>query len=178
MKIKYRIQLVELLKFYNLPLTAVEIGVAEGFNSKDLLDSGIEKLYMVDNWKTIEGITGDGNFPQDWHDKNYSDAMDRIDEHRKKVVVLRGLSQEVCDKVPDESVSMIYIDGDHSYEGVIRDLKHWVPKVIKGGIIAGHDYLNPAYGVKQAVADFFGAQVINIIPENQECDAGFWTIKL
>lgn len=178
MEVKHRTQLVELLKYYKLPLTAVEVGVAEGLNSKDLLDAGLDKLYMVDNWATIQGIKGDGNFPQSWHDKNYSDAMERISSFRNKVVVLKGLSQDMCKNVPDESVSMIYLDGDHSYEGVMRDLNCWYSKVVKGGIIAGHDYLNTSYGVKEAVADFFKGQTINIISENQECDAGFWTVKL
>ncbi len=176
MIIKYRTQLVDLLKHFNLPLTGIEVGVAEGYNSFDLLEKGMEKLYLVDNWRTIHGVTGDGNFDQAWHEKNYMDAMARVEPHRDKVIVLRGLSNQMCHNVPDESVSMVYLDGDHSYVGVLKDLNCWYPKVVKGGIIAGHDFLNPAYGVRQAVQDFFKG-TINIIEENQECDAGFWFVK-
>jgi len=58
--IKYRSQLPSLLKDLGLPMVAVEIGVAEGYNSIDLLNNGILKLYMVDNWGTINGQRGDG----------------------------------------------------------------------------------------------------------------------
>jgi hypothetical protein len=185
MELKHRTQLPELLKYFKLPLTAIEIGVAEGYNSFDLLKNGIEKLYMVDNWGTIDGITGDGNFPQQWHDKNYSDAMKRVSAFSEKVTVLRGLSQLMCDLVEDDSVSLLYLDGDHSYEGVMRDLRLWYPKVVKGGIIAGHDYLNKSYGVNKAVSDFMWDVSCGrdnncepmLIPEDNECDAGFWFVK-
>ena len=52
MEIQHRTELTDLLKFYDLPLTAAEIGIAEGYNSADLLNAGIEKLYMVDAWQT------------------------------------------------------------------------------------------------------------------------------
>lgn len=37
-------------------------------------------------------------------------------------------------------IDLLWIDGDHSYEGVARDLDDWSPLVKVGGIIAGHDY--------------------------------------
>ena len=36
---------------------------------------------------------------------------------------------------------MVFVDADHSYEAVRQDIDNWLPKVKKGGIIAGHDYL-------------------------------------
>jgi predicted O-methyltransferase YrrM len=38
-----------------------------------------------------------------------------------------------------ERVDFLFIDGDHSYEGVKRDLKMYSPLVRKGGIVAFHD---------------------------------------
>jgi cephalosporin hydroxylase len=60
----------------------------------------------------------------------------------------------------NESIDFLFIDGDHRYEGVKQDLKLWMPKIKKGGVIAGHDYNEPTCGVKQAVDEFFlfGAQ--------------------
>lgn len=40
-----------------------------------------------------------------------------------------------------ESLDFVYLDGNHSLPYVIADLHAWVPKVRKGGIIAGHDYI-------------------------------------
>jgi predicted O-methyltransferase YrrM len=54
----------------------------------------------------------------------------------------------------DSSVTFVYIDGNHSYKGVLRDIASWYPKIINGGIIAGHDF--DSNGVKRAVLKAFG----------------------
>lgn len=38
------------------------------------------------------------------------------------------------------SICVLFVDGDHSYEGVTRDIIHYAPRVVPGGIIAFHDY--------------------------------------
>lgn len=55
--------------------------------------------------------------------------------------------------VPD-SLDFVFIDADHSYQGVSRDIAAWRPKVKAGGIVAGHDRIQD--GVKRAVAEAFG----------------------
>ena len=47
----------------------------------------------------------------------------------------------------------VYIDGNHDYEFVLKDLETWFTKVKPGGIIFGDDYLRP-YGVSKAVNEF------------------------
>lgn len=37
-------------------------------------------------------------------------------------------------------VDMVFIDGDHSYEGASGDIINWLPNIKPGGIIAVHDY--------------------------------------
>lgn len=39
----------------------------------------------------------------------------------------------------DESVDMAFIDGDHSEEGIMGDLRAVYPKVKHGGVILCHD---------------------------------------
>jgi predicted O-methyltransferase YrrM len=38
-----------------------------------------------------------------------------------------------------EPIGLLWIDGDHSYEGVSCDLSLWLPHVVDGGIVAAHD---------------------------------------
>jgi len=158
---------------------AAEIGVAEGNFSRDLLQMGFEKLYMVDNWATIEGVKGDGNFPQEWHDKNFARAQEQTAIFGGRAVFLRGLSAKMADEIQDESLSLVYLDAGHDYTSVWFDLKHWFPKLKKGGIMAGHDYLNTVYGVHDAVADFVKVRGIEVhlIGEDKNEDAGFWFKK-
>ena len=47
-----------------------------------------------------------------------------------------------------QKISALFIEGDHSYEGVKHDITHYEPRVVFGGIIAFHDYKlgsNPGY---------------------------------
>lgn len=57
----------------------------------------------------------------------------------------------------------VFIDADHSYEGVMRDLRVWLPLVKAGGWIGGHDYDHPHQGeVKRVVDEFFSEESIEL----------------
>lgn len=179
MNIKYRRQLGELCEHFGMLGEAAEVGVAEGNFSKDLLNMGFTKLYMIDNWATIEGVKGDANFGQEWHDANFEKAKQQVLLFGDKAVILKGLTKEMASQIPDNSLSLVYLDAGHDYTSVWHDLKAYLPKLKVGGIMAGHDYLNTAYGVHDAVNDFLkGTGIeINLIPEDKNEDAGFWFIK-
>lgn len=66
-------------------------------------------------------------------------------------------SAEAADDFEGGSVDAVFIDADHSYEAVKRDILAWLPKVKGGGMICGHDFDEP--GVKQAVVEVFGHPV-------------------
>lgn len=169
---------IDLNKIIDLNYPVAEIGCAEGLFSLDILKWGVN-LYMVDNWRTIPGQKGDGGYTQEWHDKNYMEAMERIKPYSSKVVVLRGLSVEMSKLVADNSLGLVYVDCDHSYKGVKADIEAWYPKLIKGGVMAFHDYENQNYGVKPAVKEFCKKHNlrINLLPENKISDAGAWFRK-
>jgi len=60
----------------------------------------------------------------------------------------------------DKPIDVLLIDGDHHYSVVDADIKNWVPRVRKGGVLIFHDYAPNAgnmamfpelEGVKRAV---------------------------
>ncbi len=61
-------------------------------------------------------------------------------------------SVEAAKDFEDESIDFCFIDGDHSYNGVMSDLVAWHPKVKVGSVLAGHDYPWPP--LKKAVHEF------------------------
>jgi hypothetical protein len=63
-------------------------------------------------------------------------------------------SPECAEAYEDKSVDFVFIDGDHSYDAVVRDIKAWGPKIKSGGILSGHDYAMP--DVKRACHDVLG----------------------
>jgi len=76
----------------------------------------------------------------------------------RRVVRILCRSQEVGELWPFW-VSFVWVDGDHSYDGIKGDIESWWPRVRPRGIIAFHDYFegeppanNPS-GAGQAVRE-------------------------
>lgn len=161
----------------------VEVGVFRGVLSRYLLRKGVSRLFMVDNW-----------LPADEQPKHYKETRDYCaglapDEAAAnealarqvaassggRAVVVKMPSVEAAHQINDGSMDFVFLDGDHSYEGVRADIAAWLPKVKKGGWLGGHDYANdmPEYdfsGVKRAVDEAF--------PEGVELDDNFtWFVR-
>jgi predicted O-methyltransferase YrrM len=62
-----------------------------------------------------------------------------------------------------DPIDWLYIDADHSYEGVRADLEWWVPHVTPGGLILGDDYGHRLFpGVRQAWDEFAEAYGLTV----------------
>ena len=57
-----------------------------------------------------------------------------------RVVIHRAMSHDALERFGDGELDWIYIDGNHNYEVVSRDLDLALAKVRPGGVIAGDDY--------------------------------------
>jgi len=84
------------------------------------------------------------------------DVLGKFREHMEgfNYVVLRGQSVDVAPLFLLESVDFVLIDGDHTYKGAKADIKAWWPKVVRGGIMCGHDYGKARFGVTKAVKKY------------------------
>ena len=69
--------------------------------------------------------------------------------------MVEGCSWLVPAGYENESLDAVFIDADHSYESVVKDIAAWTPKVKRGGIIAGHDFCVDFSGVIRAVSEAF-----------------------
>tara|TARA_R110000744_G_scaffold106005_2_gene202167 strand:+ start:494 stop:1141 length:648 start_codon:yes stop_codon:yes gene_type:complete len=69
--------------------------------------------------------------------------------------ILRGDSLRLHSEIEDESFDAVFIDGNHSYEYVKKDLGNYSKKVKKGGIIAMHDanFEGDQYGTPQVIRE-------------------------
>ena len=43
------------------------------------------------------------------------------------------------------SIELLFIDGDHSFDGVRRDAEIWLPRVMDGGLVLFHDVATAGY---------------------------------
>ena len=71
------------------------------------------------------------------------------------IVPVRLWSEQASQTFEDNSFDFIYIDADHSYEAVKKDIEWWLPK-LRGKYIGGHDFHGGNLGVVRAVIERFG----------------------
>ncbi|MBT4651908.1 MAG: glycosyltransferase [Candidatus Pacebacteria bacterium] len=132
-----------------------EIGVAFGGHSQRILDKTNAKLYSIDPFRHINGYDDAMNFSNEKFNKLYKFVEKRLSVYGKKSVLIRKKSMPAA-KIIKEPLDFIYIDGDHSYEGIKQDILTWFPKINEGGIISGHDYGHINFsGIKEIVDKFF-----------------------
>jgi FkbM family methyltransferase len=150
----------------------VEIGVLNGEYSKIILERWENgQLFMVDAWRHLDGYIDMNGQDDKYHHDCLIRACQNTKQWENRAHIIRMDSVASANMFPDEYFDFVYIDADHSYEGVVRDMKAWWPKVKKGGLFCGDDYIpqdgdiwmtvagkEPVYagkfGVRKAVKEF------------------------
>jgi glycosyltransferase involved in cell wall biosynthesis len=137
-------------------MIGAEIGVAFGGHSESILKvPSVTKLYGVDPYQHDPNYIDAMNLPQEEFDELYQFTTSRLSKFGDRYQHIRKPSQQAVNEISG-TLDFVYIDADHSYNGVWKDLCTWFGKVRDEGIIGGHDYDHPDIpGVKQAVDDFF-----------------------
>lgn len=125
---------------------AVEIGSYLGASSC-FLAMGLRKhsgrLYCVDTWQNESMTEGERD--------TFAEFSANIEPYRDILVPLRGRS-EVLGREFREKISLLFIDGDHSYEAVSRDFFTWLPQLADPAVVALHD-CGWAKGVRRLIAE-------------------------
>jgi len=131
----------------------VEIGVFGGASILSTVDICIKNnniICGIDPWEKMVNMNG-----EDIKDvKKLKQAQKLLLDHRlnlqkiikelgyKHIKLIQGLSgdKKILDKFENESLDLIFIDGNHSYIGALSDLQLWEPKLKKSGTLVGHDW--------------------------------------
>lgn len=140
----------------------VEVGTLQGWFAFDLLCQWRgEKLYMIDSWRYMDNWKDDMNAHFSTQLNRMSDCMKSIYKFDRRACMIREMEDDAVSLFKDRSLDFVYLDADHSLDAVRAQIKRWVPKLVPGGIIGTHDYLdgkapqNSAhYGVKTAIDEF------------------------
>jgi predicted O-methyltransferase YrrM len=126
------------------PQNILEIGTSRGgtlfvFSRLATKDACIVSL-------DLPGGESGGAYPR-WKEPFYK----KFASKNQHITLLRGDShspealKKVTDVFVDRKIDFLFIDGDHSYEGVKKDFEMYSLLVRKGGVIAFHDIaLHPA----------------------------------
>jgi predicted O-methyltransferase YrrM len=129
----------------------IEIGALFGLSTQALLEGGGGlKVITIDNftWNPI-GLTPDRHEQMLRSNLNYFIRQGRLE-------IFKGSSSEYLkNRYSGEKVAMVFIDADHSYEGVLKDI--YMAESVDAKIVSGDDYSFP--GVRRAVEERYGGFV-------------------
>jgi|SRR5215831_408521 len=142
----------------------VEFGSFHGRSARALADNLSEggHLWCVDPWTGSYKHENGMEVPINTYVMPIfvENLKDRINEG--KVTPVRQFSYNFSLQNP---VDMVFIDGDHRYETVVKDIKKAFELLRPSGLICGHDYGEKGWpGVKRAVTELIGeVEVIDTI---------------
>jgi predicted O-methyltransferase YrrM len=158
------------------PKVMVEVGVAYGYHAVDLLSRNPSLVYFgIDPYradydpsdsfsKDVEsmfGLSGQNSMDilfQTVESNLKRDFLDRAN-------IIRDTSENIVNEFENESVDLVFIDGDHRFEPVLKDLESWWPKVKRNGVILGDDW--DWKGVREAAIHFANMNEMKIILLNE-----------
>jgi len=158
----------------SIPLTGIEIGVNDGENAKNILESiNIHKLYLIDPYTP---------YSEDGEMMNYTNVekimKKTLSPYRKFTKFIKDTSENAVEKIPDNSIDFVYIDGNHSYEYVKKDIELYYPKLKSKGIMGGHDFTPETFGVAKAVIEFVEKNnITSLMSKKHSSERDWWFIK-
>ena len=141
--------LYDMASSFNYPVHWLEVGAWKG-RSLSMVAAGLPAdswVHAVDRfdggddatdlaWVKAQEAGPDGIY------NAYMDTVLRFEKRRQDVwwQTIRADSLEAAKAVRDGTMDVVFIDGTHTTEAVLADIRAWLPKVKPGGLFCGHDW--------------------------------------
>jgi len=132
-------------------LIGAEIGIGEGYHASFfLLELDIDFVFLIDSHMEFEsmGKVWTSEVVKKWEEN----AHMNLDKYKHKIKWMKEKSADAVKFIADNSLDFVYLDGNHDYEFVVKDISLYYPKLKIGGLLSGHDY--DYKSVKKAVDEF------------------------
>ena len=134
--------------------SVVEIGSFKGRSTFALCSACPGSVYAIDPFND-PGNLG----PVSDIGEIFEDFLKNVGHFTRLTVLKRSSSVAASTNHIPDKVDMIFVDGDHTYEGLMSDLKNWSPRAKK--LLCGHDLDDKLFpGVRQALYEYFGADKV------------------
>lgn len=117
----------------------VEVGVFRGGSLRVIAEAAKCQVYGVDTWG-LEGayVSGSEN-PAKYGDSNRVEA-ERHCAGLPNVTLVKGFSADIAALYTQPKIGLLYIDAEHTREGVLSDFAAWSPHLRKNATVAFDDY--------------------------------------
>ena len=138
-----------------------ELGVMKGRTFLELLERNPRlTLVGVDIWQAWadkDNHVGGRSYSDVDFEATYATLKDKVAPYGARAKLLRMKTVYAASLYGDKAFDFVFIDADHTYEGVRADIDAWLPKVRPGGWLMGHDFNAKDFpGVIKAVTETFG----------------------
>ncbi|MHB8843597.1 MAG: class I SAM-dependent methyltransferase [Nitrospirota bacterium] len=131
----------------------VEVGSYRGRSTVFLAQGSLAgahiPVYAIDPHEKFIGKLGGVFGPQD----RTAFYKTMLENDCSETVSLINISSELFSSSWRKPVSLLWIDGDHSYEGVKRDITCWLPHLEVGAVIAFDDATDPDLGPHKLISE-------------------------
>jgi predicted O-methyltransferase YrrM len=165
----------------------IEIGIAYGYHSEFILNKNKNINYIgIDPYKghydendcfaeDVKKLFEKEN-QQEAFDVLYKTVKSKMKSYGDRFKIIRSKFKDCQDQIEDNSIDLIFVDGDHTYDGVIADLEVSWKKINKnGGILCGDDIGQSR--VKKACDDFFKAKNVEYKLESINNSNYYWVYR-
>lgn len=123
------------------------LGASTSFLAAGMSHPG-DRIYCIDTWGNNAMSEGERD--------TMADFLGNTAHARERIETVRGWSHDpdVVGRVRERAprLDLLFIDGDHSYEGALADWRLYSPLLAPGGFVAMHD-IGWAEGVQRVVAE-------------------------
>lgn len=156
---RFDVKREQLLELMPVDSTCAELGVGKGNFSRIILEVVKPKLHFcVDLWGPIAtNVQGTYYTDQETWDQRYEEIKEQFKNYN--VQFIRDMTYNLPKYCEPNLFDWVYVDGDHTYDGCMKDLQAVNSLVKDNGMILGHDYRpawrkRPDWGVVESVNDF------------------------
>jgi predicted O-methyltransferase YrrM len=160
-----------------------EIGTEMGRYAEEICRAipGVH-LTCIDPWQAYDRYAD--HVDQTRLDHFYHVAQERLAKY-PNVTLMRAASLEAVQHFDPGTLDVVFIDGNHHFDYVVRDIIAWAPIVRSGGMVAGHDYKPEGqervpipFGVIPAVNGYVEAHKISpvYILRGDKCPSFAWIV--
>ncbi len=161
-------------------LTGAEIGVYKGDNAYFILTNlPIKKLFLIDPYlehQEFKDNVGWTTVKQSDFNTFFTKAKRKLMQYKNKTKFIKEKSENAASHLPN-NLDFVYIDGNHEYEFVKRDIELYYLKLKRGGILGG-DNFDPIYpGVARAVLEVTDKHNLKIHGARSDASYEWWVVK-
>ena len=152
----------------------LELGSMVGMSSYTIASVAIE-LHCIDAWDNrFYHLQHDelqiNAYNKDWIGRFNNSPPDMLETFKKnvkeyiesnKIKIIKGKTSDVAHLINNHEYDIIFIDSDHSYEGVKNDITNYIHKLKPNGSMIFHDYGSVDWpGVQKAVEEAMNNNIL------------------